>query len=346
MVRCDDAQYPEESPVKRHAARIGRRLRIRVPVLAMMVATALTANAAEPYPSRPIRLVNPYAPAGAVDVVCRAIAHSLSESLGQRIIVDNRAGAGGTIGTELVVRAQPDGYTLLCNTSAIAINAGLNRKLNYDALKDLAAVALVSQSPMMLVVHPSVPVRSVRELLDLARTKPGELRFVSSGAGSTTHLALELFKFLGKVDLVHVPYKGGSQSVVDLLAGQLQGSFNTPPTLISHVKSGKLRALAMGSAKRSEFAPELPTIAESGIPGYEASVWYAVFAPRAVPPRIVGLWNTGINRILKAPETRDLLFANGMSVIGGSASEANAYFASETERWGNVIRMVKLTDEQ
>ena len=200
--------------MKRHGSRNAEHLEFRGAVFAVLTMTALTVSAAESFPGRPIRLVNPYAPAGAVDVFCRAIAHSLSESLGQRIVVDNRSGAGGTIGTELVVRAQPDGYTLLCNTSAIAINAGLNRKLNYDALKDLTAVALVSQSPMMLVVHPSVSARSVRDLLDLARAKPGELRFVSSGTGSTTHLALELFKYLGKVDLVHVPYKGGSQSVL------------------------------------------------------------------------------------------------------------------------------------
>jgi len=332
--------------MKRDASCKGSRVALHGLALAMLTAIAVTAIAAESYPTRPIRLVNPSAPGGALDVFCRSIAYRVSESLGHRVIVDNRPGAGGMIGTELVVRAQPDGYTLLCATSAIAINANLYPKLNYDAVKDLTAVALVSQSPMMLVVHPSVPARSVRELLDVARAKPGGLRFASSGTGTTTHLALELFKYLAKVDLVHVPYKGGSQSVLDLLSGQVQGAFNTASTLAVHVKSGKLRALAMSSAKRSEFASELPTIAESGVPGYEVSVWYAVFAPRAVPGRIVELWNAEINRMLKLPETKDLFFVNGMSAIGGTAREANEYFASETGRWGNVIRTAKITIEQ
>ena len=313
---------------------------------AALIATAFTAIAAESYPTRPIRLVNPSVPGGALDVFCRAIAYRLSESFGQRVIVDNRAGAGGIIGTELVVRAQPDGYTLLCVTSAIAINATLYPRLNYDAARDLTAVALVSEAPVMLVVHPSVPARSVRELLDLARAKPRGLSFASSGTGTTNHLALELFKYLAKVDLVHVPYKGGALSVLDLVAGQVHGGFNSPSTLVPHVKSGKLRALAMGSAKRSEFAPELPTIAESGVPGYEVSVWYAVFAPRAVTPRIVERWNAEINRMLKLPETRDLFSANGMSPVGGTAREANEYLVKETARWGNVIRAAKITAEQ
>ena len=195
---------------------------------AALIATAFAAIAAESYPTRPIRLVNPSVPGGALDVFCRAIAYRLSESLGQRVLVDNRAGAGGIIGTELVVRAQPDGYTLLCVTSAIAINATLYPRLNYDAARDLTAVALVSEAPVMLVVHPSVPARSVRELLDLARAKPRGLSFASSGTGTTNHLALELFKYLAKVDLVHVPYKGGALSVLDLVAGQVQGGFNSP----------------------------------------------------------------------------------------------------------------------
>ncbi|MEA3156689.1 MAG: hypothetical protein QOK44_4278 [Betaproteobacteria bacterium] len=311
-----------------------------------LLAACGIATAAESYPARPIRLVNPYTPGGSVDFFCRVVAQRVSETLGQRIIVDNRPGAGTNIGTEIVVRAQPDGYTLLCNSSAIAINPTLYAKLPFDPVKELTTIAIVSQSPVMLVVHPAVAARSVRELIDLARAKPGELRFASSGIGSTVHLALEQFKYLAKVDITHVPYKGGGQSMLDLIAGQVQGVFQTPPTVGAHLKSGKLRAIAMGTAKRSEFAPELPTIAETGVPGYDASVWYAVFAPRAVNARIVETWNTEINRMLKHPEVKDLFFANGMSPIGGTSREAQDFFAREVKRWSGVIKSANITIEQ
>jgi tripartite-type tricarboxylate transporter receptor subunit TctC len=304
------------------------------------------ATAADSYPARPIRLVNPYTPGGSVDFFCRVVAQRVSESLGQRIIVDNRPGAGTNIGTEIVVRAQPDGYTLLCNSSAIAINPTLYAKLPFDPVKELTTITIVSESPVMLVVYPGVAARSVRELIDLARAKPGELRFASSGVGSTVHLALEQFKYLAKVDLTHVPYKGGGQSMLDLIAGQVQGVFQTLPTVGAHLKSGKLRAIAMGTAKRSEFAPELPTIAETGVPGYDASVWYAVFAPRAVNARIVVTWNAEINRMLKHPEVKELFFANGMSAIGGTAREGHDFFAREVARWSGVIKSAKITIEQ
>ncbi len=304
------------------------------------------ATAAESYPARPIRLVNPYTPGGSVDFVCRVIAQKVSEALGQRIIVDNRPGAGTNIGTEIVVRAQPDGYTLLCNSSAIAINPTLYGKLPFDSVRELNTVAIVSQAPVMLVVYPGVAARSVGELLNLARAKPGELRFASSGIGSTVHLALEQFKYLAKVDLTHVPYKGGGQSMLDLIAGQVHGVFQTLPTVGAHLKSGKLRAIAMGTAARSEFAPDLPTIAETGVPGYDASVWYAVFVPRAVDARIVETWNAEINRMLKRPEVKELFFANGMSSIGGTVREANEFFARDVKRWSGVIKAAKITIEQ
>jgi tripartite-type tricarboxylate transporter receptor subunit TctC len=322
-----------------------RTIVLTLTALALLTACTLS-TAAETYPTRPIRLVNPYTPGGSVDFFCRAVAHRVSESLNQRIVVDNRPGAGTNIGTEIVVRAQPDGHTLLCNSGAISINPTLYAKLPFDPVKELTTIVIVSESPIILVVNPSIPVRSVRELIELARAKPGELRFASSGIGSTVHLALEQFKYLAKVDLTHVPYKGGGQSMLDLIAGQVQGVFQTLPTVGAHLKSGKLRAIAMGTAKRSEFAPELPTIAETGVPGYDASVWYAVFAPRAVSRRIVDTWNSEINKMLKQQDVKDLFFANGMSPIGGTVREANEFFAREVQRWSGVIKSAKIAIEQ
>ncbi len=276
------------------------------------------AIAADTYPSRPVRLVNPSVPGGTVDIWCRALANRLTEWLKQPAIVDNRPGAGGTIGGKVVASAPADGHTLLCSSSEITITATLYPKLPYNALKDLTPVVLVARAPVLLTVNPSVPVRSVRDLLDLARAKPSELTFGSSGTGATTHLSLELFKYLGKVNITHVPYKGGSQSVLGVLSGQIQGVFSSPSSVLPHYKTGKLRGVAVSTANRSEFAPDLPTIAESGLPGYEVSVWYGLFAQRAVPLRIVDRLNSEVNRMLNLPETKEFLFANGISAIGGT----------------------------
>jgi tripartite-type tricarboxylate transporter receptor subunit TctC len=313
---------------------------------AVLAGVSCLAAAAEPYPVRPIRLVNPYSPGGSVDVVCRAVSQRLSDIWGQRVIVDNRPGAGTNIGTEIVVRAQPDGYTLLCNTGTVAINPSFYPQLPFNTVKELRAIALVVQTPNVLVVHPSVAAASVRELIDLARTRPGQLNFASSGTGSSTHLALELFKLLAKVQITHVAYKGGSQVLADLLGGQVQGAFNTPSTLFPHVKSGKIRALAIGSAKRSELAPDLPTLAESGVPDYEAIVWYALLGQRALPPAIVEKWNAEINRMLKSPDARERFVAAGLSPMGGSAREADEYFVAETKRWPSVIRAATISPDQ
>jgi tripartite-type tricarboxylate transporter receptor subunit TctC len=311
-----------------------------------MAAVNGIAAAADAYPVRPIRLVNPYSPGGSVDVVCRAVAQRIPDAWGQRVIMDNRPGAGTNIGTEIVVRAQPDGYTLLCNTGTIASNPSFYPQLPFNPTKDLRALALLVQTPMMLVVHPSVAATSVRELIDLARAKPGQLSFAHSGTGSSTHLALELFKFLAKVNITHVPYKGGSQVLADLLGGQVQGAFNTPSTLYPQVKIGKLRALAIGSARRSELVPELPTVAEAGVPGYEAIVWYGLFGQRALPSGIVEKWNAEINRMMKAPEVRERFLAAGMSPMGGTPREADEYFAAETKRWATLIRAAKISLDQ
>src|ERR1043166_3725961 len=268
----------------------------------LLMSAVQTANASEIYPVRPIRMVNPYTPGGTVDLVCRALSTRLSEVWGQQLIVDNRPGAGTNIGTEIVVRAQPDGYTLLCNTGTIATNPSFYPNLPFNPLKELTALVLVVQTPNVLALNASVPLRSVRELIEFARAKPGQLTFASSGTGSSTHLALELFKAMANVDLTHVPYKGGGPVITDLAGGQVNGTFNPPSSVMPHVKSGRLRALAVSSAARSEFAPDIPTVAESGVPGYEAIVWYAVFAPRALPARLVEKWNSEVNRQLQTPE--------------------------------------------
>jgi len=308
--------------------------------------TAQIGEAADAYPTRPVRMVNPYTPGGTVDLVCRALATRLTEVWGQQLIVDNRPGAGTNIGTEIVVRAQPDGYTLLCNTGTIATNPSFYPNLPFNPLKDLTALVLVVQTPNVLTVHSSVPARSVRELIDLARAKPGQLTFGSSGTGSSTHLSLALFTALAKVDLIHVPYKGGGPLIADLVGGQVNGTFNPISSVFPHVKTGRVRALAVTSAARSEFAPDTPTVAEAGVPDYEAIVWYAVFAPRALPARLVEKWNGEINRQLKLPELRERFFAAGMSPMGGTPREADEYFARETARWSKLIRDAKISVQQ
>lgn len=313
---------------------------------ALLTVLTQTSPAADAYPVRPVRLVNPYTPGGTVDFVCRALAQRLTDAWGQQMIVDNRPGAGTNIGTEIVVRAQPDGYTFLCNTGTIATNPSFYPNLPFNPLKDLTAIVLVVQTPNVLAVNASVPVRSVRELIDLARAKPGHLTFASSGTGSSTHLSMELFKALAKVDLTHVPYKGGGPVITDLVGGQVNGTFNPVSAVMPHVKTGRVRALAVTSAARSEFAPDIPTIAESGVPGYEAIVWYSVFAPRALPRAIVEKWNTEINRQLKLPEVRERFLAAGMSPMGGTNSEADEYFARETARWSQLIRAAKISIQQ
>src|SRR5690606_270488 len=281
------------------------------------LAMSSAAAAGEAYPSRPIRLVNPYSPGGSVDVVCRTLAHFLSKAWGQRVVVDNRPGAGTNIGTEIVARAQPDGYTFLCNTTTVATTASFHPDLAFEPVQALRAVALVAQTPMMLVVHPGVAASSVRELIELARAKPGEFNFASAGTGATTHLALELFNHLARVNITHIAYKGGSMVLTALLGGQVSGAFNTPSTLLPHVRSGKLRALAMGSRQRSEFAPDLPTLAESGVPDYESVVWYAVLAPRKLQDGLAQRWNAHINAALEDPEVSATYRAAGMSPLGG-----------------------------
>ena len=299
-----------------------------------------------PYPARPVRLVNPFTPGGSVDFVCRAVAQRMTEAWGQVFIVDNRPGAGTNIGTEIVARAQADGHTLLCNTGTIATNPSFYPNMTFSPIKALSAVILISQVPNLLAVNSSVAARSVRELIDMARAKPGGLTFASAGTGSSTHLSMELFKSLTKVDLTHIPYKGGGPVITDLVAGQVNGTFNPLGSLLPHVKSGRLRGLGITSTTRSEFAPDIPTIAEAGVPTYEAIVWYALFAPRKMSATIAQKWNAEINLQLKGAPLKERLASNGMSPMGGTTHEADAYFAHETTRWSQLIRNAKISIQQ
>jgi tripartite-type tricarboxylate transporter receptor subunit TctC len=289
------------------------------------------------YPSKPVRIVSPFPPGGSVDLVARLIAPRLSESLGQQVVVDNRSGASGTIGTEVVARAAPDGYTLLVNTLPLVTNPFMY-KVSYDVLNDFAAVALLSSSPSLLAVHPSLPVRSVKDLLALAKSRPGALHYASAGAGTNPHIAGELFNLLGKVNIVAVHFKGGGPGLVATISGEVGVTFTNFAETSGYAKAGRLRALAVSSAKRSAAMPELPTIAEAGLPGYEFVPWHGMVAPRGTPPAIVSLLNDRLKKILAMPDQARRFAELGLDVIASSPEEFSAHLKSELKKWGRVIK--------
>ncbi|MFN7088168.1 MAG: tripartite tricarboxylate transporter substrate binding protein [Burkholderiales bacterium] len=280
-----------------------------------------------------------YPPGGGTDIVGRLIAHKLSENLGQNVVVDNRGGATGNIGTELAARATPDGHTLLMgNVAPNAINVSLFNKLPYDPVKDFAPVSLVAVTPNILVVPPSLPVKTVKDLIALAKSKPGTLNFPSAGVGSSSHLAGEMLKTMAGIDMVHVPYKGGGPALVALLSGQVQLMFATLPAAMPHVKSGKLRPVAVTSGKRSLTLSDLPTIAESGIAGYEAATWYGLLAPARTPKPVVTRLHGEVVKILAVPGAREQLADQGFEPVGNTPQEFGAYIRAEIVKWGKVIR--------
>jgi len=305
-------------------------------------AVALSVSSADAYaqrdfPTRPVRMINPYTPGGSVDLVGRAVASGLSEIWKEQVIVDNRPGAGTMIGTEIVVRAEPDGYTVLCTSSAIAIIPSMYKNMRFDALRDLNPAILIATSPSILVVHPSLPAQSVSELIALAKAQPGKIAAASSGVGTTTHLKLEMFKAMTKIDLLHVPYKGGAPAIADLIGGQVRVFFNTPGILLPHVTSGRLRALGVTTAQRTEFAPDLPTIAESGVPGFEASIWYGIYGPKNLSAGLVQRWNNAVNQYLKSPPAQEHFRRVFMTVAGGTPAAFASFHKSEISRWGAVV---------
>ena len=296
------------------------------------------------YPSRPIRLIAANSPGGGLDVTARAISPRLSAALGQQVIVDNRAGAAGSVASEIVAHSAPDGYTLMVGSlGGLAVNTNLYKGLNYHPLRDLAPIVFATSQSNVLVVNMSVPAKSVQELIALAKAQPGKLSFGSSGAGNAGHLAGELFNSMAKVDIVHIPYKGGAPAMIDLIAGQIQLIFSSAPTAVPQVKAGKIRGLAVTTARRSAVLPDLPTVAESGLPGYEADNWYGIVTTHGTPRAIISRLNTEIVRALNTNEVKQLLFSQGLEVSTGTPEAFGIYMKSEFNKWARVITDAKLT---
>lgn len=312
-----------------------------------LLALSLAAQpvAAQPYPTKPVRLIVPFPPGGVTDIVGRILAQRLGESLGQQVVVDNRGGAAGAIGAQAAAKSAPDGYTLLMATATHAINATLTPNPNFDLVRDLMPVSLAASVPLLLAVNPSFPARDVKELVAAAAVRPGQVNFASGSTGSASHLAGEMLKTMAKVDMVHIPYKGGNLGIQDLVAGQVQLMFENMPSILPFVQSGRLRGLAVTGAKRSLAAPELPTMIESGFPGFEAGSWYGLFAPAGTPADIVSRLNADMVKSLRTPETRKLLSQQGAEPIGNSEAEFAAFIRDEIAKWGRVIKAANVKIE-
>ena len=290
------------------------------------------------YPVKPIRYVVPFPPAGATDITARAVADKLGPVLGQSILVENRPGAAGNVGTEYVAKSEPDGYTMLQVTAAQSISETLYARLCYKLLRDLQPVAMVAEVPNVMVVNPSVPARSVKEFIDYAKANPGKINFASSGSGTTIHMSAELFKLLTGVDMLHVPYKGSGPALIDMISGQVSLMFDNLPSAMPHIKSGKLRALAVTTATRYPVLPELPTMIEAGVPGYESSAWFGIMMPAGVPREIVARLNTEVNRIVALPDVRERFEAQGAVTHPMSAEQFGTLIQSEIDKWAKVVR--------
>jgi tripartite-type tricarboxylate transporter receptor subunit TctC len=304
--------------------------------LAFVLANGAAAQT-EAYPVRPVRLVVAFPPGGSVDSVARVIGPPLAAALGQPVIVENRGGASGNIGTELAARAKPDGYTLLIHTIPFVANAHLYKAMPYDPLKDFAPVSLLCSSPAVLIVHPSVPARSVAELLQLAKSRPGALNYSAAGAGTNPHIAGELFNMLGGVDIVAVQYKGGGPALVAVLGGEVGITFQNISEAVPHVNGGRVRALGVTSTKRSAALPGVPTLAESGVPGYEFTTWHGVLAPGRTPRDLVLLLNAKLKAVLHSPEVSARFAQLGLDIIASSPEEFSAHLKKEFDKWGRVV---------
>jgi len=310
-------------------------------LLAFIWATAAHAQ----YPAKPVRIVVPSSAGGGTDIVARIVSPKLSERLGQQIVIDDRPGAGTMIGGELVAKSPPDGYTLLMCVSTLATNPVIYRKVPYNALTDFAPVTLVLSAPNILVVHPSLPVKTVKELIWFAQARPGELNFASAGAGTGPHLSMELFMSMTGVKMVHIPYKGSAPAMIDLLSGQVTTMVATMLTGLPHVRSGRLRALGVTGTKRIAAAHDVPTVAESGVPGYEAVQWYGLVAPAQTPKDIIARLNADMVAILRSDEVKERFAADGAEAVPTTSDEFARYIRSETEKWVRVAKSAGIKQE-
>ncbi len=310
-------------------------------LLPLLLAAAFPAMAQQ-YPVKPVRIIVPFPPGGPTDIVTRLMAPKMSEALGQQVVVENRGGAGGAIGTEQVVKSPPDGYTLIMGTiGGLAVAKSLNPKLGYDTLRDLAPITQSVTVTSIMVVHPSVPAKNVKELLALAKKGSGKLNYASSGNGTITHLAGELLKLMGKVDIAHVPYKGGAPALVALVSGEVDMSYENSLIITPHIKSGKVKGLAVTGAKRSALLPELPTIAET-LPGYSASGWYGLLAPAATPKPVIARLNSEAVKALRMPDVVEKLSGQGAEPVASSPEEFTAFIRSETDKWAKLVKAANM----
>jgi tripartite-type tricarboxylate transporter receptor subunit TctC len=324
--------------------KLPRRTFLRLAARAAVLPAVLRTARAETYPTRPLHLIVAFAAGGTNDIVARLLGQSLSERLGQPLIIENKPGAGSNVGTEVVVRAPPDGYTLLMVGTPNAINATLYDKLPFDFIRDIAPVASILSMPNVMEVNPSLPVRTVPEFIAYARANPGKVAMASAGTGGATHVAGELFKAMTGLNMVHIPYRGDAPALVDLMGGQVQVMFDLMPASIEYIRTGKLRALGVTTAVRSEALPDVPTVGDF-VPGYEASAWLGVGAPRKTPVEIIDKLNQEINAVLSDPKFKARLADLGGRVLGGSPAEFGKLIADETEKWGRVIRTANIKPE-
>jgi tripartite-type tricarboxylate transporter receptor subunit TctC len=315
-------------------------------VVLIIALASVHAGAAENYPARPVRIVIGFSPGGFIDLTSRLIAGPLAAALGQQVVVDNRSGAGGIVGTELVARAAPDGHTLTVGSVGThAINQTLYRALPYNVVRDFQPIARLSDSPNILAVHPSLPVKSVRDLIAMARARPGQIMYASAGAGTSTHIAAVLLEHLAHIKLAHIPYKGGGPALVDVVAGQVPVTFGTAASVSPHTKTGRLRGLAITGSRRSALLPDLPTIAESGLPGYEMLNWLGLFAPAGTPRAVVDRLNHEALRIVRLPDVRERLNAQGAEPAPLATDEFTPFVKSEVEKWAKVVTATGMTTE-
>lgn len=317
-----------------------------MPLISMLRALAVATTAfalaalagAQTFPSKPIRLISPYAAGGANDIVCRVIAEKLSEVMGQTVLVDNKPGAGSMVGSNILVKAPADGYTIMMADIAHGANPALRKSMPYDTLKDFAPVVLVAELPTVLLVNPSVPANSIAELVAYAKRNPGKLNYSSSGFGSTNHLAAEVFKDELGLDIVHVPYQGGGEAMNALLGGQVQMLFITLPASLPHIKAGKVRALALTGVKRMDSLPDVPTVAETVLPGFDINLWIGVVAPAGTPPAVVDRINADFNKVLAMPSVKERITALGANIAGGTPAQFDAFIRRELQRWAKTIK--------